>query len=167
MVFNEDGNIELCEGKFNDQLNHPEMIGEIINNVQILGELDKSEYEDLDLYDTHNTIMICRCLYCGNLFVRGYNTIRRNKVKSCGCKTPEHVKNNLKKINKKKKKKAKNRRNKKDYKTKEKLRKILIGMKKRCIAATPDSESYKHYKGRGITICDEWLGEDGFDNFYN
>lgn len=36
-------------------------------------------------------------------------------------------------------------------------------MKGRCL-----SESYHHwaeYGGRGITICDRWLGERGFENF--
>lgn len=29
------------------------------------------------------------------------------------------------------------------------------------------SNRYERYGGRGITICDEWLGENGFINFYN
>lgn len=36
-------------------------------------------------------------------------------------------------------------------------------MKDRCL--TPTNEWYGHYGGRGIKICDEWLGPYGFDNF--
>lgn len=37
------------------------------------------------------------------------------------------------------------------------------GMRSRCL--NPKSDSYIYYGVRGITICDEWLGEDGFYNF--
>ena len=37
------------------------------------------------------------------------------------------------------------------------------GMLDRCY--NPNSKSYKHYGGRGITVCDRWLGKDGFINF--
>lgn len=38
-----------------------------------------------------------------------------------------------------------------------------IDMKSRCL--NPNSCNYKHYGGRGIVICDEWLGNEGFENF--
>lgn len=38
-------------------------------------------------------------------------------------------------------------------------------MKDRCF--NKNDKAYKHYGGRGITICPEWLGENGFINFYN
>lgn len=41
------------------------------------------------------------------------------------------------------------------------LYRVLAHMKKRCYNS--DSERYKDYGGRGITICQEWL--DDFDNF--
>lgn len=37
-------------------------------------------------------------------------------------------------------------------------------MKSRCYNKNKDN--YSRYGGRGITICPEWLGEDGFINFY-
>ncbi len=40
---------------------------------------------------------------------------------------------------------------------------IYGGMKKRCLS-TKDKD-YPNYGGRGITICDRWLGVDGFFNF--
>lgn len=36
-------------------------------------------------------------------------------------------------------------------------------MKNRCYC--PSATSYPYYGGRGIKICDRWLGVDGFDNF--
>ena len=41
---------------------------------------------------------------------------------------------------------------------------IYICMKERCY--NPNTKSYKDYGDRGIEVCDEWLGEDGFKNFY-
>lgn len=38
-------------------------------------------------------------------------------------------------------------------------------MKDRCYRE--NNKDYKHYGGRGIKICSDWLGENGFINFYN
>lgn len=43
------------------------------------------------------------------------------------------------------------------------LYKRWAGMKQRCL--NKNSESYKNYGGRGIKVCDRWLGKDGFANF--
>ena len=45
------------------------------------------------------------------------------------------------------------------------LHSIHRGMMKRCYYKK--SNSYKNYGGRGIKVCDEWLGDDGFLNFYS
>lgn len=42
------------------------------------------------------------------------------------------------------------------------LRRIWQGMKDRCYNG--NHASYKHYGGRGIVVCEEWLGS--FDKFY-
>jgi hypothetical protein len=36
-------------------------------------------------------------------------------------------------------------------------------MKQRCINS--NNSNYKNYGGRGITVCDRWLGKFGFNNF--
>lgn len=41
---------------------------------------------------------------------------------------------------------------------------ILAGMKQRC--ANPANIHYANYGGRGITVCDEWLGRDSAETFY-
>lgn len=46
-----------------------------------------------------------------------------------------------------------------------KLYRRYIHMKERCY--DPNDKRYHRYGGRGIKICDEWLGEHGFENFYD
>jgi len=41
---------------------------------------------------------------------------------------------------------------------------LLYCMKQRCYY--PNNPGYKNYGGRGITVCDRWLGEDRFENFF-
>ena len=43
------------------------------------------------------------------------------------------------------------------------LYKTFHGMKQRCY--NPNAQWYENYGGRGITICDEWLEENGLMNF--
>jgi hypothetical protein len=38
------------------------------------------------------------------------------------------------------------------------------GMVTRC--TNPKSKSYSYYGGRGIKVCDRWLGKDGFSHFF-
>ena len=38
-----------------------------------------------------------------------------------------------------------------------------VDMKSRCYRKT--NCNYKHYGARGIKVCDEWLGKDGYKNF--
>ena len=47
---------------------------------------------------------------------------------------------------------------------KNRLRGILNGMKTRC--NNPNRKDYSLYGGSGITVCDEWSGAGGFENFY-
>jgi hypothetical protein len=39
------------------------------------------------------------------------------------------------------------------------------GMKQRCLNS--NSIQFKDYGGRGIAVCERWLGHNGFTNFYN
>ena len=45
----------------------------------------------------------------------------------------------------------------------ERLYGIYAGMKARCY--NPHRQKYEIYGGRGITVCDEWLGRDGYARF--
>lgn len=43
------------------------------------------------------------------------------------------------------------------------LYKRYCDMKSRCY--NKNKKNYKYYGGRGIKVCDEWLGENGYNNF--
>ena len=47
--------------------------------------------------------------------------------------------------------------------SKTRLYTIFSGMKQRCY--NPNSSSFPFYGAKGITICSEWLGEDGLSRF--
>ena len=48
--------------------------------------------------------------------------------------------------------------------SKTRLYSIYCGMKQRCY--NPNNQHFSQYGGKGIFICDEWLGENGLQNFF-
>lgn len=88
----------------------------------------------------------CMCDCGRKVTVRGY-LLTNGHTKSCGCLRKEHLVgvhtvNDL---------------------SGTRLYRIWDGMKRRCNCEK--DKRYKNYGGRGITICDEWLGSDGFLRF--
>ena len=54
---------------------------------------------------------------------------------------------------------------KKHGKSNERIFWVWRGMKLRCYV--PSNNRYNRYGGRGIKVCDDWLGEHGAENFIN
>ena len=110
-------------------------IGEKCAMLTIIDYAGRAESDNTHLW-------LCRC-DCGNeKAIRGSN-LKGEKTKSCGCKNhlgyATHGKTNTSEMH------------------------TWSSMKARCYnKKNPD---YKNYGGRGITICDRWLGSDGFINF--
>ncbi len=95
---------------------------------------------------TKKTQWLCRC-DCGNYTrVIGESLKRKNGTKSCGCLI---VKSTIKRST----------RHGMRY---TRIYSIYCDMKKRCYNAK--TRGYKHYGGKGIRICDEWLND--FMTFY-
>ena len=94
-----------------------------------------------------NAFWLCRC-ECGKEKVILSTALRNGESQSCGCLRSEL---NRKKLTK-------------HGKSKTRLAHIWYGMKERCFCKT--TPAYENYGGRGITICDEWINENGFENFY-
>ena len=85
---------------------------------------------------------------CGKtVVVSGYN-LRSGKTKSCGCYMIDQTK----------------KANTKHGMFGTSIYRTYSNMKNRCY--NPNYYLYKDYGGRGISVCDEWLGNNGFSNFY-
>jgi len=88
--------------------------------------------------------ILCKC-DCGNEKSINLNSLVKGTSNSCGCYRKEYMAN-------------------KNYKHGctprgkiDRLHHIWSGMKNRCL--NPNIRGYKHYGGRGIKICDEWVND--------
>lgn len=88
----------------------------------------------------------CKC-ECGNETLVDVSKLRSGHTKSCGCYKNEKIK----KLN---------------YKTGMSSSRLYLthrNMLNRCYRE--DDDMYRIYGERGITVCDEWRGDHGFENF--
>ena len=83
---------------------------------------------------------VCKCECRGTAIVRGTDLVNGHTM-SCGCyrKMQKAMPNG-----------------------EMRLHRIWANMKQRCM--NPKTKDYKHYGGRGITVCDEW--KDSFEQFF-
>lgn len=88
---------------------------------------------------------LCKC-DCGNQKVVSSYKLRSGNTKSCGCFQREFRANGIRKTH---------------GMTNSKLYTIWQNMKHRC--NDPKNIMFQYYGGRGIRVCDEWLG--GFEQF--
>jgi hypothetical protein len=97
-------------------------------------------------FSKRTTAWKCQC-DCGNTTIVTSKHLRSKgaSTKSCGCLQREG--------------------NPTHRKSKTRLYNIYYSMKKRCY--NPQDEHFKYWGARGIKICDEWLGKDGFIHFYD
>ncbi|HDG5860076.1 TPA: hypothetical protein PF291_001533 [Staphylococcus aureus] len=92
-----------------------------------------------------NRKWLFRCI-CGNEKIISKYDVQKGHTKSCGCLQKENT--------------SKAKRTHGD--TDSRLYYIWENMRKRCYK--PNSDRYKNYGARGITICDDW--KDNYSNFY-
>lgn len=96
----------------------------------------------------------CKC-DCGNERIVQGGHLRGGKSVSCGCYQAEKIAE----LNRTLKRKHGGA----THTHREKLYQIYQDIKFRC--DNPNAESYHNYGGRGIKVCPEWSGEDGYVNF--
>lgn len=89
---------------------------------------------------------VCQC-DCGRRVAVRSDALRNGTTKSCGCLISESTTS----------------RNVTHKLSRTRLYRTWAGMKQRCY--NPKASHYRHYGGRGIKICDEWLYD--FRSFYD
>lgn len=90
-----------------------------------------------------NTMWLCKC-DCGNETVTCGGRLVSGTTKSCGCLKLKGY-------------------NWKHEGSNTRIYNIWYSMKQRCY--NPNCHAYKWYGARGILMCEEWLCENGFENF--
>ena len=96
----------------------------------------------------------CKC-ECGNEVVVKGGNLQSGNTTSCGC---------LGIANRQRQMDVFTAKNKTHGHGHTRLSRIWYHMKERC--NNPNSKDYDLYGGRGISVCDEWNGSDGFQAFY-
>lgn len=91
-------------------------------------------------------IFLCKC-DCGNEKIVSSALLSRGECVSCGCVQKE----------------MRERKKTRNGLTAKRIYPVWYNMKRRCY--DENFKQYKDYGGRGITICDEWTGENGLQNF--
>lgn len=98
-----------------------------------------------------NGCIYWRCLCdCGNTVITKTSYLNNGDTKSCGCLQKDRVHQHNAELST-------------HNQTGTRLYGVWTGIKTRCL--NPYVKSFAAYGGRGITICNEWLGEHGFENF--
>lgn len=95
-----------------------------------------------------STYARCKC-DCGGEITAQLSSIKRGTTKSCGCIQEELIRKAVG--------------DRKVARSKSPLYPTWSSMKQRCF--NKNNISYKNYGGRGITVCPDWLGPEGFDRF--
>lgn len=94
---------------------------------------------------------VCEC-ECGRHTTVYGDSLKRGTTKSCGCLKSEYLRENT------------GKRFRTHGQSESKIYGVHQNIKKRCYST--NSKDYGLYGGRGIEVCSEWLGENGFENFF-
>lgn len=96
----------------------------------------------------YDRIWRCRCV-CGTEKSVFQGNLTQGKSKGCGCSARDRLSDI----------------NRTHGKRHTRLYNVWCNMRRRCYSS--NNSHYKYYGGRGIKVCDEWLGKNGFQNFWD
>jgi len=118
---------------------------------QKFGRLTVLEFAGKD--KSRTALYLCKC-DCGQKKIIISSEFKRGKIQSCGCLRKESSSERMRILGRKQRTHGH---------TRPQASAIYMcwdAMKKRCL--NPQNKSFKYYGGRGIMICDRWMG---FENF--
>lgn len=118
------------------------LVGQRFGRLVVVAPSDRKKKSSKEI------IWECAC-DCGNTTYVATGNLQSGTTKSCGCLAKELAE----------------KRKKPEDASRDRIRIIYDGMKRRCY--NPKNQKYRDYGGRGIVVCDEWLGNNGFQNFYD
>lgn len=125
-------------------IKYTEKYGKDILGVKFGRAIAMRQYSD----DNKGTMIECLC-DCGTIFSAHRYSLLSGNTLSCGC---YHKEKSIEASFK-------------HGMTGTRMHDIWSGLKSRCSLKT--NYGYKNYGGRGISVCDEWLADDGFLSFYD
>lgn len=97
----------------------------------------------IDVYYDNNekrNMAMTECIHCKSIKKMRLSDFVSDIAVSCKCRTVKHGMNRTK------------------------IYSIYANIKYRCY--NPNHHEFHNYGGKGISMCDEWLGENGFSTFY-
>ncbi len=113
-----------------------DLTGQIFERLTVLKETGERNKNG-------NVIWDCRCI-CGNHVFVGGAYLKNGNTRSCGCLQQENFTNR------------------KHGMSHSPIYAVWTEMLQRCY--NPQNKKYKHYGGRGISVCEQW--RHGFDDFH-
>lgn len=119
---------------------NPLPLGSVFGRLTVTGaSLPTTEDDSYRYYE-------CTCT-CGKVIYPRKDSLVCGDTSSCGCLHSEAASERLKTHGL----------------SRHPLYDVHYGLVRRC--SNPERKDFKHYGGRGIEVCSQWLGEDGFLNF--
>lgn len=117
---------------------YKDLIGQKFGFLEVVSITDERKHGKV--------VWLCKC-DCGKYVKVSSHNLKNRSTVSCGCYSKKILEQSRIKHGM--------------YKSR--IYNIYICMKERCY--NTKAKSYSDYGGRGIEICDEWIGENGFQNF--
>lgn len=123
--------------------------------IDLIGEkYGRLTVVEFDRLQRHKTYWKCIC-DCGMTVIATGNNLRSGNTKSCGCLRRELSQ----------KQGFNNTQHGESHNNRTRLYTIWCGMRQRC--SNPNRDAYKHYGGKGVTVCHEWEDYEAFKLWAN